>query len=123
VNGECLPIVTINIYSTLLIVCARQTTAVCRVVLTIIIICTLHTPLVVVHVSALYNLVQCASYDSVSALFMYCDLCCRGLVDFTIAGQIVSVVTAVIGVALFALPVGSIFESFQGVLAEANTNR
>jgi hypothetical protein len=53
---------------------------------------------------------------------MYCNPCCRGLVDFTIAGQIVSVVTAVIGVALFALPVGSIFESFQGVLAEANTN-
>jgi hypothetical protein len=49
--------------------------------------------------------------------------CYRGLVDFTIAGQFVSVVTAIIGVALFALPVGSIFESFQGVLAEANSNR
>jgi hypothetical protein len=92
----------------------------CRVVLAIIIICTLHTPLVVVHVSAVYNLVQCASYDTVSACI--CTVI-RGLVDFTIAGQIVSVVTAVIGVALFALPVGSIFESFQGVLAEANANR
>ncbi|KAG5180071.1 hypothetical protein JKP88DRAFT_324581 [Tribonema minus] len=44
-----------------------------------------------------------------------------GLIDFTGLGRIVCCFTCIMGIALFAIPVGTVFESFSGVLEEANS--
>ena len=41
-----------------------------------------------------------------------------GKQDFTILGKIICIVYCLIGIALFAIPTGTIFESFGDVLAE-----
>lgn len=40
--------------------------------------------------------------------------------DFTWAGKILCLILCVMGIALFAIPVGTVFEAFQDVLQEVN---
>merc|ERR1719486_979490 len=41
-----------------------------------------------------------------------------GLVDFTPCGQVVCIFYCVIGIGLYGIPVGAVFEAFSNVLAE-----
>lgn len=43
------------------------------------------------------------------------------MVDFTWPGKILCCALCVMGIALFAIPVGTVFEAFQDVLQEVNT--
>ena len=45
-----------------------------------------------------------------------------GKMDFTWPGKILCCVLCVMGIALFAIPVGTVFEAFQDVLEEVNTS-
>lgn len=46
-----------------------------------------------------------------------------GKIDFTPAGQVVVVIYCVVGIGLYGIPVGAVFEAFSNVLAEAEAKK
>mmetsp|Transcript_21568 Transcript_21568/g.31362 ORF Transcript_21568/g.31362 Transcript_21568/m.31362 type:complete len:1172 (-) Transcript_21568:211-3726(-) len=65
-----------------------------------------------------------AVFVSIVDALYYCAIFLAGewaVVDFTPLGSIVCTIMALIGVALFSIPVGVLFEGFQDMLAEQNS--
>jgi hypothetical protein len=46
-----------------------------------------------------------------------------GLVDFTLFGKILSIILCVLGLALFAIPIGTLFEAFEDIIGKAREER
>lgn len=66
-----------------------------------------------------------AVFTSIPDALYYCAIFLAGewtLVDFTPVGSVACSFMAIIGVALFSIPVGVLFESFQDMLQEQHSN-
>ena len=62
-----------------------------------------------------------AVFTSIVDAMYYCTIFLAGewcKVDFTPLGSVICTVVALIGVALFSIPVGVLFEGFQDMMAE-----
>jgi hypothetical protein len=62
-----------------------------------------------------------ATFTSIVDAMYYCSIFLAGewcKVDFTPLGSVICTVVALIGVALFSIPVGVLFEGFQDMMAE-----